>query len=364
MLSIDTRLGGRSGRAAAIALAILFLSAQAPTSARGESVSNAASKNDTGPTVAVAVAVTNSSKPTQCAEEDNVTLAFAHNAVTSFTIEANHPAYLAGLTQDSTGADWAACSFTTAAVTAAPPRRETIHETIETWVVLHRNAGFWRDSGAVVRVGDKVWRGVHLVQLWKLRPMGGEEVLVVYPQDGYWRLRPKAPAGRDLTAFGSSFLIGPVEDGAGRPVVRIKELAFDPAQDAFAVSFHDGNSATVAIDDLNDRAHRLSVTLSQPIKDQPFAALRSMYVSRVNADATDVAVLDEVKARWLEAPVLDFAGAKRAQHLWLGRPAPSRHNTSAPDMVLRDFRARAALNGPSSKMPSSELTSSGIPSTE
>ena len=37
------------------------------------------------------------------------------------------------------------------------------------------------------------------------------------------------------------------------------------------------------------------------------------------------------------APVMDFDERERDE-LWAGRPVPSRHNTSAPDMVFRDFR--------------------------
>ena len=78
---------------------------------------------------------------------------------------------------------------------------------------------FWRPATATVRIGDRVEKGLHLLQVWMIRPMGGEEVLVLYPQDGYWRLRPLAPAGMAPTAFGSSFLIGPVEV-EGRPIVQ------------------------------------------------------------------------------------------------------------------------------------------------
>jgi hypothetical protein len=33
---------------------------------------------------------------------------------------------------------------------------------------------------------------------------------------------------------------------------------------------------------------------------------------------------------------MDFGGAQ-AEQIWAGRLAPSRHNTSAPDMAFRDF---------------------------
>ena len=40
------------------------------------------------------------------------------------------------------------------------------------------------------RVGDRVEHGLDLVQLWMAGDGGAQEVLVVYPQDGYWRVRP------------------------------------------------------------------------------------------------------------------------------------------------------------------------------
>ena len=108
-----------------------------------------------------------------------------------------------------------------------PPRRQTLYEEIEFWLVGLTLERYWRPATATVRIGDRVEKNIHLLQLWQIRPMGGEEVLVLYPQDGYWRIRPMAPAGMAPTAFGSSFLVGPVEDD-GRPIVRIKEVAFDP----------------------------------------------------------------------------------------------------------------------------------------
>ena len=82
-----------------------------------------------------------------------------------------------------------------AAGTPQPPKRTTLYEQIDFWVVGLTFADFWRPSTATVRIGDRVEKGLHLLQVWMIRPMGGEEVLVLYPQDGYWRLRPLAPAG-------------------------------------------------------------------------------------------------------------------------------------------------------------------------
>lgn len=284
------------------------------------------------------VTVENKSEPVLCAEKDNVTLTFASPEVKRFRIEAAHPAYINSIGADSFEPDWTACEFKAEATAPTrPPERTTLYEDIELWVIAHRYESFWRDAGARVVIGDKVHEGIHLLQVWVIRPMGGEEVLVLYPQDGYWRLRPKALEGRAPTAFGSSFLIGPIIEDKGRPVVDITEVRFDPKSRTFTLAFKDGNRADVALAALDQQRHRLDVSLNGPVDGKPFAALRSMYVTRFNNDVADVAVLERGASGWRESPVMDFKGAAAATELWAGRNGPSRHNTSSPDMVLRDF---------------------------
>ncbi|MGD9671634.1 MAG: hypothetical protein AB7U75_21750 [Hyphomicrobiaceae bacterium] len=293
---------------------------------------------------ALAVAVENKSEHVLCAEKDNVTLAFASPQVQHFRIEAAHPSYINAIAADSFEPDWTACEFKSDALAPSrPPQRETLYEDIELWIVAHRYESFWRDAGARVVVGDKVHEGIHLLQVWVIRPMGGEEVMVLYPQDGYWRMRPKAPAGRAPTAFGSSFLIGPLGEDKGRPVVDIAEVDFDPGARTFTLRYKDGNRAQVALGPLDEERHRLEVTFAKPIAGRPFAAIRSMYVTRFNNDVADVAVLEQGTKAWTESPVMEFRGAAKATELWAGRIAPSRHNTSSPDMVLKDFHDGDAM---------------------
>jgi hypothetical protein len=51
-----------------------------------------------------------------------------------------------------------------------------------------------------------------------------------------------------------------------------------------------------------------------------------------------IAVRDEGAKGWREEPMMAFKGAK-ATDVWAGRLVPSRHNTSAPDIVFNRFRA-------------------------
>ena len=86
-----------------------------------------------------------------------------------------------------------------------------------------------------VRVGDRVETGAQLLQLWTRAQDRAEEVLVLYPQDGYWRARPLPPANLKWSAYGSSFLVGPVEFEE-RPFVDIREVVFDPNTKTFRLA--------------------------------------------------------------------------------------------------------------------------------
>ena len=285
-----------------------------------------------------AVLVEGRSEPVLCAEKDNVTLAFSSAEVKSFRIEAAHPAYITGLTKDSIAADWTACDMSRDPVhtsEAKVPTRRTIYEEPDIWLVGWTMPTFWRPSTATVRIGDRVERGLHLVQVWVIRPMGGEEVLVFYPQDGYWRLRPLAPDGRAPTAFGTSFLVGPVEE-AGRPIVRLSEIAFEPKSRTFTLTFAAGGRATLRMATLDQARHVLEVAMDRPVADKPFAMLRSMYVTEFNNDVARVAVREKGAKGWRETPVMSFDKAT-ATDVWAGRTAPSRHNTSSPDFILNSF---------------------------
>jgi hypothetical protein len=286
------------------------------------------------------IEITNASEPVLCAEKDNVTLNLASKDVRRFRIEAAHPAYIGTIQRDSFEADWTGCTATgdPKAGTPQPPQRTTLYEQIDFWVVGLKFADFWRPSTATVRIGDRVEKGIHLLQVWMIRPMGGEEVLVLYPQDGYWRLRPMAPQGLAPTAFGSSFLIGPVEVDQ-RPIVKIKEIAFEPKTKTFTLTFERGGSATVKMAAVDQNRNTLEVAFDKAIDGRPFAALRSMYVTDFNNDVARIAVREKGAKGWREDGIMGFKRAT-ATDLWAGRVSPSRHNTSSPDMVFNGFAAK------------------------
>ena len=188
-----------------------------------------------------------------------------------------------------------------------------------------------------MRVGNRVENGLHLLQLWTRFQERAEEVLVLYPADGYWRARPLPPAHLRWSAYGSSFLVGPIEI-AGRPLVDIREITFDPATRSFRLDLARGGAVTVRLDTLDQERIALDVALERSISGRPFAALRSMFVTEVNDDVAHIGWRSKGAQGWRQEPVMSFSRAD-AVELWAGRTMPSRHNLSAPDMVFRDFRA-------------------------
>ncbi|MFO7307503.1 MAG: hypothetical protein DIU59_002750 [Pseudomonadota bacterium] len=284
----------------------------------------------------LAARVDNESEPVLCAEKDNVSLTFTNPQVRHFRIRAVHPAYLGMLDTDRWAADWTSCDMSGDPVHVAEPRRVTFYETPDLWLVGYTYPSFWRPNDVPVRVGDRVEHGLHLIQVWVRHRERAEEVLVLYPPDGYWRARPIPPGDMRWTAYGSSFLVGPVKN-EGRPIVALKEVVFDPATRTFTLSFADGGEGKVRLAALDDEHIVLDVSFSGDMpRDRPFAALRSMYVMETNADTARVAWRTPGARGWGEAPVMTFPGAE-ALELWTGRVMPSRHNTSAPDMIFGNF---------------------------
>lgn len=297
----------------------------------------------------LAVDVVNESEEVLCAEKDNVAIAFANKDVRSFRIEAAHPVYLSAGMRDNFEADWTACDMSADPSYVAPgqPRKVTLYEETEMWVVGYAFPAFWRPSTAKVRIGDRVEEGLHLLQVWLLRTDGAEEVLVLYPQDGYWRPRPMTPPTMRNTGYGSSFLVGPI-DREERPHVKFKEVSFDPKTRTFTLHFEKGGSATVRMVKADSNRLALDVAFDRGIENGPFAMLRSMYVTEFNNDMARVAVREREAKGWREENVMKFKKA-HATDVWMGRLSPSQHNTSSPDVVFNSFS-----DGPFPKRPKNE----------
>ncbi|WP_243369492.1 hypothetical protein [Microvirga solisilvae] len=285
----------------------------------------------------LAVQVTNTSEPVLCAEKDNVAINFASPEVKSFRIEAVHPAYMGSLKQDRWEPDWTACEDISEATSTKPhPVMHTLYEDDQVRIMGLSFSEFWRPMETTVTIGGKVTRNIHLMQLLKKHKGKAEEVIAMYPGDGYWRIKPLPPQHLEWTAYGSSFIVGPIEFDQ-RPIANLKDVAFDPKTMTFALTLAKGGKAHVAVANLNEERMTLDVEFDQPVTGMPFATLRSMYVTEFNADVARIAVREQKARSWREEMIMNFRDAT-ATDAWMGRLVPSRHNTSAPDMMFNHFR--------------------------
>ena len=286
---------------------------------------------------ALNVQVINKSQPTLCAEDDNVDLRF-YGPARQWRITAKPPAFMGMIVRDQTAPD-----FTDCVIKDAPPDEGAVVNKMvlyedETYqlVGFRKTGGFWRKSDVDVSVGETHVNHLELLQ-WHIKRQGQfYEFLVLYPSDGYWRLRLLPPDPLTATAYGTSFLIGPVEQ-ATRPFVALKSVRFDPAGQSFSVSFAKGGGAVIKLADLSQAQVALDVSLTKtPDGKRPFMAMRSMFVRPDNADSSVVA-FKTIKGRyWHTDTVMQYRGSE-ASALWLGRLLPSRHNTSAADMQIDGF---------------------------
>lgn len=285
----------------------------------------------------VPVNVENKTLPEVCAERDNIDIRFSHPEVRSFRIQAVHPAYIGMMREDRALPDFAECDMSKDPVfNPGKPRQVTIYEDPDLTIVGQVYAGFWRPANVPVKVADKTVEGMHLVQVLKRVDGRMEEMLVVYPPDGYWRARPLPPAHLPVASYGSSFMVGPVVE-EGRPIVALKEIRIDPKTLTFTFPFRDGGQGELKLSALDREHQALDIKLSGDLpKGKPFAALRSMYITEINNDAARIAAREPDKTRWVELNVLDYKGGP-ATDFWLGRHTPSRHNMASPDMLLGNF---------------------------
>jgi len=287
------------------------------------------------------VRVENHSVPELCAEKDNIELDFISPRVRRMQIQAVHPSYINMIGSDRWAPDWSSCDLSHDPKFAADARRHTFWETPEFWLTGYTFPSFWRPNVVPVRVGDQVENGFHLVQLWMLYRERAEEILVFYPPDGYWRARPLPFEDMRWTAYGSSFLVGPVETQQ-RPIVGFEEIVFEPETRTFVLKFKRGGEARLTLGSIDQERIVLEVSYSSAMPDGlPFASLRSMYAMQTMSDAARVAWRSKRGTGWEEAAVIGFPGAL-ASEFWVGRHLPSRHNLSAPDMVFGKFQSAPA----------------------
>ena len=301
------------------------------------SVQKASNQRSTG-----VATVTNATRTTQCAEEDNVYVKLSGEGLSGMRIEARQPPYISQLTVDDSKADFTDCNFKQSEnpVYHFQPKKVVLWES-ERYVMLGNTyETFWRADQVPVVVEGRVTEQIHLIQLFlkdASAPEAGRfEFLVLYPVDGYWRAKPIPSLPMTYSTYGTSFLLGPVQE-AQRPVVELAKVEFLPAQLSFRLDFEDGSHGTVRLAEIN--RERLALEYSHdrgyPIS-QPMAAIRSMFVTPEKSDVAEVSLRPAPSGELLTQP-LSALSERAVTEVRFGRSLVSRHNPSAPDMWFGAF---------------------------
>lgn len=216
----------------------------------------------------VAATVENATTATACAEEDNVSMVLRGEGIRRMRIEALQPAYLDSIGNDVTAPDFSGCNFDGGAHPTDPahkfkPRRVVLLDDAQWRIVGMTLPSFWRPQQVPVRVGARTDRGFHMLQIFRKEEGKALEALVLYPADGYWRIKPLPQARFGDGVYGSSFLLGPVEQGS-RPVVDIASIRIVPKPLAIHLRFVGGGSAVAKVSEISRERTALDVTLSKP----------------------------------------------------------------------------------------------------
>jgi hypothetical protein len=272
---------------------------------------------------------------TRCAEEDNVYAVLLAPGVKSFEVQARHPAYAAALKRDTYKANFKNCTFEAQNDFPLHPRKVTLYRDGQVMIRGIEYSGYWRPTLVKVDVAGRKDQGFTLIQFFRKLGKTWQECLVLHAPDGYWRLHPLPLPQFKQSGYGSSFLIGPVEEST-RPYVRISEVRVDPKARRFTVLFDKGGQATLTIASLDRHAMRAKVELDPPVETgRPFVALRSMFVAPDNADTAELHwTTPDGQAK--TAPVVGF-GQAQASAVGFEKSVVSRHNTSAPDILFSNF---------------------------
>jgi hypothetical protein len=295
---------------------------------------------------AAAVLVVNASRETLCAEEDNVYVKLQGEGLRKLRVEARHPTYMAQLAVDSYAPDFSNCKFDAQDQPADPkysftPKRTILWETERYLMVGNTHETFWRPNKVDFVVSGKVTPEVHLVQLYlkdsQEPKLGRHQFLVLYPADGYWRAKPIPTLPLNYAVYGTSFLVGPVEE-AGRPVVELTRVEFVPNTLSFQLSYGDGSHGTMKLAEINRERVALDYTHDRALSShRPLAAIRSMYVVPEKADIAEVSWRPPARdTRMLSRPLPEFQ-REEAIEVGFGRSVVSKHNASAPDMWFGQF---------------------------
>ena len=201
---------------------------------------------------------------------------------------------------------------------------------------------FWRKTIVPVRVGDRVETGAPAAAAVdpRARPRRGSAGAL-----SAGRLLARAPAAAGEPEMERLRLVVPGradrDASSGRSSTSARSCSIRTTQDVPA-EVRARRQRDLAAESARHRpAGARRDARSAGRRSVPFAALRSMFVTEINNDVAHLGWRGEGRApSWERSADHGLRQRASAVEVWAGRLVPSRHNTSAPDMVFRDFRAK------------------------
>ncbi len=304
------------------------------------------------------VEAVNQSNSTTCAELDNgnIPLIVPSNSqpISSYVIEAIHPKYEFDVDcqienfADEKG-EWEE-NLQKEYVFGTDTERFKIFDDGLTVVSAVRYAKWWKPQGmTAISELDTVIDAHFIVVSKKVGAGDYREVLVLY-QDGNLRLKPLPrvdqppraddPSIRD-NVFGSSVIVGPAPV-SDRPFVEISAVQYLPDSDSLEIIYRSGESATMRFDSVTRESTRIEVKVNYATgPGVALATLRSMYVADDNADVERVAWV-AADGQPQDQHVMEFSRAQGSGFLFKRDTVSTKHNTSAPDIWIGDFKSATA----------------------
>jgi hypothetical protein len=274
----------------------------------------------------------NDSTATPCAEVDNVNVPlFAEGQLATFTVLATHPQYWIEPSDFPCPAIWEDCAALVggSGAPSEPERWTKLWDDGQTVLEVSYVPGWWRGSNRamLVEVNGRTAQGHYLRVYQKISDANSwPQVLVLYA-DGNARLKPQPPAHMPDTCFGTSIIIGPATPG-DRPFADISGVVFEPSTSTLAVSFADGQTATLIFSTSRAETSLLVRVGYETDSLHPFAILRSMFVRDGRSD------VDSIQTSTGEVPVLSNWSTLPGSSWFFHRNTRSDHNTCAPDLTV------------------------------
>jgi hypothetical protein len=270
----------------------------------------------------------NSSTATTCAEEDNVNVCLSAKRVRRFQVVAKHPAYTVG--SDNCAADFSGCgsAFQKRIAQAANPC-ETLLDDGTNVIQLCEELDWWRPHDMAIQIGNISASGHRLVLSKKIEGEASWPQFFVLYEDGNMRLKPHPPVGRPDVCFGSSVIVGPAAPSA-RPFVDIQTITIDPTTLCLSISYRGGGNARICLS--VDRAQSVAEVEVDYDISNCFTVFRSMWVEDGNSD------VDHIEAKDRDIPILDDWDKLKGPSWFFHRKVRSKHNTSAPDILIEALK--------------------------